>query len=239
MVTALSLKTKARSKKYKKARYAIRNVSMKDLSNIIKDFEKTVNVPYVKRIPKHEPVSSYYHMVWFIAECMLRSCENNHHVHDVHDVYAEEMAPPSNANDTEKEKSREFIMHKRLSENLSMDVSESECNIVNETLSQNNSSDVPTNVITEMKYDEHIEPSVSDKGSSYFNIFECGRNLLDQLDVTYQHAFTSSAAASPVQKVLYQISPAQERYYDIMADHIEKRMSELLTKKNFIRQSPM
>ena len=47
-----------------------------------------------------------------------------------------------------------------------MDVSQSECNIVNKTLSQNNSSDVPTNVITELKYDEHIEPSVSDKESS-------------------------------------------------------------------------
>ena len=55
MVTALALKTKARSKKYKKARYAIGNFSMKDLSNIIKEFEKIVKVPYVKMIPKHEP----------------------------------------------------------------------------------------------------------------------------------------------------------------------------------------
>ena len=45
-----------------------------------------------------------------------------------------------------------------------MGVSESEFNIVNKTLSQNNSSDVPTNFITELKYDEHIEPSVIDKG---------------------------------------------------------------------------
>ena len=45
-----------------------------------------------------------------------------------------------------------------------MEVSESECNIVHRTLSQNNLSDVPTNVITELKYNEHIEPSVSDKG---------------------------------------------------------------------------
>ena len=67
-----------------------------------------------------------------------------------------------------------------------------------------------------MKDDEHIEPSVVDKGSSYFNIFECGRNLLDQLEVTYQQAFT----ASPVQEGLYQISPARERYYDIMEDNI-------------------
>ena len=66
------------------------------------------------------------------------------------------------------------------------------------------SSDVPTNVITELKYDKHIETSVTDKGSSYFNIFECGRNLLDEMDVTYQRAFT----ASPVQQGLYQISPA-------------------------------
>ena len=40
VVNALALKTKARSKKYKKARYAIRNVSMKELSNKIKEFEK-------------------------------------------------------------------------------------------------------------------------------------------------------------------------------------------------------
>ena len=40
LVTSLALKTKARPKKYKKARYAIGNVSMKDLSNKIKEFEK-------------------------------------------------------------------------------------------------------------------------------------------------------------------------------------------------------
>ena len=39
LVTALALKTKARSEKYKKARYTIGNVSMKYLSNKIKEFE--------------------------------------------------------------------------------------------------------------------------------------------------------------------------------------------------------
>ena len=38
LVTALDLKTKARSKRYKKARYVIGNVSMKDLSKKIKEF---------------------------------------------------------------------------------------------------------------------------------------------------------------------------------------------------------
>ena len=44
-----------------------------------------------------------------------------------------------------------------------MEVSESEYNIVHETLSQNNSSDVPANVITELKYYQYKEPSVIEK----------------------------------------------------------------------------
>ena len=57
-----------------------------------------------------------------------------------------------------------------------------------------------------------------EKGTSYFNIFESGRNLLDQLDVTYQRAFM----ASPVQEGLYQPSPERERYYYQMAESLIK-----------------
>ena len=85
----------------------------------------------------------------------------------MHDSYEEDMSPSSDVNDTDEFKSNNSIVHepfyKPSSENLYMDVSESECNIVKETLSQKDSSDIPTNVITELKYDEHIEPSVSDK----------------------------------------------------------------------------
>ena len=56
--------------------------------------------------------------------------------------------------------------------------SESDCNIINAT--------------TELNYEEDIKPSANFKEASYFNIFECGRNLLDKLDVTYQRAFTAS-----------------------------------------------
>ena len=52
LVTALALKTKERSKKYKNARYAIRNVSMKDHSNKIKEFGKIVKVPFFKKDPQ-------------------------------------------------------------------------------------------------------------------------------------------------------------------------------------------
>ena len=131
---------------------------------------------------------------------MMRCGENNHHVHN---GYEEEMAPSSDVNDKDEDKSKNSIVHepfhKPSSENICMDVSEPECN-----------SDVPTNVITELKYDEHIEPSVSVKGASYFNIFKCGRNILDQLDVTYQRAFTTSETSSAVPTGHYELSPALE-----------------------------
>ena len=45
MVTDLDFNTKLRSPKYKEARYAIRNVSEKDLSKIIKEFEEIGKLP--------------------------------------------------------------------------------------------------------------------------------------------------------------------------------------------------
>ena len=65
------------------------------------------------------------------------------------------MVTPSDVNDTDKDESNNSIVHelfhKPSSENIYMDVSGSECNSVNKTLSQNDSSDVPANVITELK----------------------------------------------------------------------------------------
>ena len=136
------------------------------------------------------------------------------------DGYDEEMSPSLDVIDTDEDESNNSIVHepfhKPSSENLSMDLSESECNIVNETY-------VPNNVITELKYDECIEPTVNFIGASYFTIFECVRNLLDQLDVTYQRALTASETSSSVPTGYYELSPAQERYYDMQADHIKEK----------------
>ena len=139
------------------------------------------------------------------------------------------MAPSSDVNDTDEDESNNSIVHKpfhkTLLENLIIDVSESECNIVNGTSSQSDSSDVPTNDISELNYDDHIEPSANVKEASYFNIFECGRNLLDHLDVTYQRAFTASETSPTVPTASetsskspitgHYISPSRERYYDM------------------------
>ena len=61
--------------------------------------------------------------------------------------------------------------------------SESDCNIVNAT--------------TELNCNEHIKPSANVIEAIYFNIFECRRNVLDKLDVTYQSAFSASEKPSP------------------------------------------
>ena len=45
LITSLGFKAKVWPQKYKKVRYAIGNVSKKDLSNIIRDFEKFEKLP--------------------------------------------------------------------------------------------------------------------------------------------------------------------------------------------------
>ena len=51
---------------------------------------------------------------------MLRWGEDNQHMHG---GYAEDTSPSLNVNDTDKDESKEFIVHEPLSENLYMDVS--------------------------------------------------------------------------------------------------------------------
>ena len=91
-----------------------------------------------------------------------------------------------------------------------MEVSESECNIVNAT--------------TELNYDDHIKLSANVKEASYFNIFECGRNILGKLDVTYQREFAASEKPSSVPPSAY-IYPLREKYWDIQAKLLTERMA--------------
>ena len=58
LITSLGIKTDVRSKKKKKARYANTNVSMNDISKIIKEFEKLPYESYVRKRPKHETPDS-------------------------------------------------------------------------------------------------------------------------------------------------------------------------------------
>ena len=81
LITSLGFNTKARSQKYKKARYAIVNVIKKDLSKIIREFEKIEKLPYENKRPKHEPTGRYFHLARQLAKCMMRSDNLNCHDH--------------------------------------------------------------------------------------------------------------------------------------------------------------
>ena len=213
MITSLDFNTKARLQKYKKARYAIKNVSERDLSKIIKELEKIDKLPYEKKSPKHESTDSYFHLARQLAKFMMISDNLNWHGHG---GYTEMADPSLNVNVTDEDESKCIIMQESLSENCSTDVSESKRNMVNETLSQNNSANVSEYTITELKDKEYKEPSATKEVKRYFNIFECGRNLLDRLDVTYQREFM----ATP-----------QDKYYT--------KMLENLVKTNNLRGEPL
>ena len=101
-------------------------------------------------------------------------------------------APSLNVNSTDNDKSKHIIVHKCLSENCSIDGSESKVSIINKTLSQKNSGDISEFTITELKDKYYKEPSVTKEVTSCFNIFECGRSILDRLDVTYQRVFMAT-----------------------------------------------
>ena len=122
LVTALDFKTKVRSSKYKKARYATGNVIEKELSKIIKEFEKIRKLPFEKRIPKHEPTHSYFHLVRQLAKCMTRSDKLNRHDHG---SYTVNTALSSNINVTSEDESKEITVHETLSKNKSKGVSKS------------------------------------------------------------------------------------------------------------------
>ena len=62
LVNSLGLKAKERLKKYKKSRYSIRNINMKELSNIIREFEKLPYKIYESRRPKYDPTGSYFYL---------------------------------------------------------------------------------------------------------------------------------------------------------------------------------
>ena len=60
LITSLGIKSKLRSYKCKKARYAIENISKKDLSKIIREFKNLPYESYEKNRPKHKPTDSYF-----------------------------------------------------------------------------------------------------------------------------------------------------------------------------------
>ena len=112
LITSLGFKTKARSLKYKKSRYAIVNVSEKDISKIIKEFEKIEKLNYEKKRPKYEPTDSYFHLAIQLVKCMMRSDKLNWYDHS---GYTKRTTPYSNVIVTNESKSKHNIVNETLS----------------------------------------------------------------------------------------------------------------------------
>ena len=138
LINSMGFKAKARPQKYKKARYAIVIVGGKDISKIIKDFEKIEKLPCEKNRTKHEPTESYLHLARQLAKCMMRSDNLNWHDHG---GYTKMTALYLNVNVTNEGESKCSIVNEKLSQSCSTNENKSKHSIVNKPLLQKCSAD--------------------------------------------------------------------------------------------------
>ena len=71
MITSICFNTIIRSKKLKKKRFDITNVSLKEFSKIIKEFEDYTYEGYARNSSKHMPTDSYFYLSRNIENCMM------------------------------------------------------------------------------------------------------------------------------------------------------------------------
>ena len=83
LITSLGFMAKVRPQKYKKAMYAIGNVSKKDLLKIIRWFGKLPYEIYEDKRPKNEPTDSYFYPARQLAKCIMRADTINLHGYPV------------------------------------------------------------------------------------------------------------------------------------------------------------
>ena len=78
---------------------------------------------------------------------------------------------------------------------------------------------------------EYEEYSVTDEVPSYFNIFECGRNILNRLDVTYEQAGMATKKDKYFEKLL-EILVDHNAYHNapLSNEYIRQAVSKFTTK---------
>ena len=129
MITSLGLNAKASPK----VRYHIRNVSKKELSRIIREFEKSPYKSYDRRSPKHDTTDSYFYLTIQIENCMMRADSLNSHVYPVRtEMTATKQILSSHICSTDESKLNEFLVNKTLSQICSIDKDESKGITVND-----------------------------------------------------------------------------------------------------------
>ena len=170
------------SKKMKKARFDITNVSIKNLSNIIKELKYLPYEGYERKSYKHMPYDSYIYLTRQISKCMMRlnvqkmnnSETSTQNIPNSH-VCSLDNSEPKMTN-TEKNESHVFSTEKNESKRVivnacSSDKSESKSVHISVNTSEVKGANNETN-------DE--ETLVTDNSvinvPSYLKKLECGKN---------------------------------------------------------------
>ena len=104
--------------------------------------------------------------------------------------------PTSHICSTDESKLKEFLVDETLSQIYSTDEDESKGIIVDECYKEEDEPEYVHKNINKQKEanneTEYEEYSVTDEVPSYFNIFECGGNILNRLGVKYERACMST-----------------------------------------------
>ena len=134
MIISLCLKTIVSSKRSKNASCAITNAIMKDISKIIKEFEKFPYNGYVWKRPKHEPTDSYFYLSIHISKCTMISDALNLHVYPVRtEMTGMQRILISHVCGLNESELKGIITERNLSQVCYVDKRESENFIVNES----------------------------------------------------------------------------------------------------------
>ena len=116
------------------ARYTITNVSKKDISKIIKEFEKLTYEGCVQKRPKHQPTESYFDIARQLVQYTMISDAFNLHVEPVRtEITGTQRIPILQVCSLDESKSKGIIVDKTLSQVCSTNESESERVITNES----------------------------------------------------------------------------------------------------------
>ena len=115
MINSLGLKSKSSPHKYKNSRYAIGNVSKKDLSKIFREFENFPYENYESKMPKYEPTGSYFYLAIQIEKCMMKADDLKSNGYPVRtEITAKKQIPISHVCSMDESELKEFLVNENL-----------------------------------------------------------------------------------------------------------------------------
>ena len=121
---------------------------------------------------------------------MMRSDALNSHGYPVRtEMTATKQITTSHVCSTDERKLKDFPVNETISQSCSTDKDKSKCIIVNKYSTEEDESQCVINKQKDAKNKtDYGESSVTNDVPRYFNVFECGGNILNRIDVSYERA---------------------------------------------------